>query len=153
MKYRKLIIAWSVVSLMVAVLLVVLWARSYQTRTYITLRTSSDYVVEIGSNMGSCYAARYPSTHVPRRWSIASFPAGRPNIVAKELFWLPPFLSIQQWGSADHMRLFSTHWFLVLLSASLGMLPWLRWRFSLRTLLIVATLVAVVLGAIAYFAN
>ena len=36
----------------------------------------------------------------------------------------------------------------VLLMAALAAVPWLRWRFSLRTLLIAMTLVAVVLGII-----
>src|SRR3954451_10077109 len=40
-------------------------------------------------------------------------------------------------------------WFMVLLVATAGILPWIRrrsWRFSLRTLLIATTLVAVLLG-------
>jgi len=41
-------------------------------------------------------------------------------------------------------------WFLVVLTSALATLPWIRWtsRFTLRTLLIVTTLVAVVLGLI-----
>ena len=35
-----------------------------------------------------------------------------------------------------------------MLSATLAVAPWLRWRFTLRTLLIATTLVAVVLGLI-----
>jgi len=37
-------------------------------------------------------------------------------------------------------------WFVVLLVAVFTTLPWLRWRFSLRTLLIATTLVAILLG-------
>jgi hypothetical protein len=39
-------------------------------------------------------------------------------------------------------------WFLALAFGTLAMIPWLQWsnRFSLRTLLIATTLVAVVLG-------
>jgi hypothetical protein len=49
--------------------------------------------------------------------------------------------------------LFLPYWPVVLLASTLavlGVLPWLRWRFSLRTLLIATTLVALVLGAIVY---
>ena len=42
------------------------------------------------------------------------------------------------------------HWFLVLAAIGMGALSWLRPRFSLRTLLIATTLVAVVLGLIVY---
>ena len=40
------------------------------------------------------------------------------------------------------------HWLLVSLIAVVATLPWLRWRFSLRTLLVAITLVALVLGII-----
>jgi hypothetical protein len=44
-------------------------------------------------------------------------------------------------------------WALIASIAIFAMLFWLRWRFSLRTLLIATTLVAVGLGAIAYMAR
>ena len=47
------------------------------------------------------------------------------------------------------------NWFLVSLIGSLAAVPWIKWskRFSLRTLLIATTLVAVLLGAIIYAAK
>ena len=42
------------------------------------------------------------------------------------------------------------HWLPALLFAAVAAIPWLRWRFSLRTLLIATTLVAVVLGLIVW---
>ena len=46
-------------------------------------------------------------------------------------------------------------WSLMVLAASIGLAPWIRWskRFSLRTLLIATTLVAVVLGLIVWAAR
>lgn len=43
-------------------------------------------------------------------------------------------------------------WFLVLMSPAISMLPWLRWsnRYSLRTLLVATTLVAIALGFIVW---
>jgi hypothetical protein len=41
-------------------------------------------------------------------------------------------------------------WFLVAVAAALSIAPWLRFRFSLRTLLIAMTLFAVVLGLIVW---
>ena len=38
------------------------------------------------------------------------------------------------------------HWFAILIAGAASVAPWFRWRFSLRTLLIATTLVAVVLG-------
>ena len=44
------------------------------------------------------------------------------------------------------------HWFFATLAAGLAALPWFqqKWKFSLRTLLIATTLVAVVLGLIVW---
>jgi hypothetical protein len=44
------------------------------------------------------------------------------------------------------------HWFLVIISVALTAVPWLRWkrRFSLRTLLVATTVVALALGLIIY---
>jgi hypothetical protein len=42
------------------------------------------------------------------------------------------------------------YWSLVLVTPLLAVAPWIRWRFSLRTVLIATTLVAVVLGLIVY---
>jgi hypothetical protein len=50
----------------------------------------------------------------------------------------------------EHFSFIAPYWFLILLTAAIAAAPWLRWpkRFSLRTLLIATTLVAVVLGLI-----
>jgi hypothetical protein len=47
------------------------------------------------------------------------------------------------------------HWFLVALIAAFGICPWIHWskRFSLRTLLIATTLVAVGLGVVIWAAK
>ena len=40
-------------------------------------------------------------------------------------------------------------WFLVLFTGTLAAVPWIKWRFNLRTMLIGITIVALVLGAFA----
>jgi hypothetical protein len=42
------------------------------------------------------------------------------------------------------------HWFAILIAGAVAVATWIRWRFSIRTLLIATTLVAVVLGAVVY---
>ena len=56
------------------------------------------------------------------------------------LFWFNP------WG----VDISVPYSFLILLTSMVAVSPWFLWRFSLRTLLIVTTLVAVGLGAIVY---
>ena len=51
---------------------------------------------------------------------------------------------------------FIPYWMLTLLLSIVGLTPWLPWsslRFSLRTLLIATTLLAVVLGLTVYVTN
>jgi hypothetical protein len=55
----------------------------------------------------------------------------------------------------DRYSLTAPYWFFVLFSGTAAVVPWIhevRWHFSLRTLLIATTLVAVVLG-LAVYAN
>jgi len=51
----------------------------------------------------------------------------------------------------DNTELILPHWFLVFMFAAIAVAPWIRWsnRFSLRTLLIATTLIAVALGIMA----
>jgi hypothetical protein len=55
------------------------------------------------------------------------------------------FASINQWGPGDIAFRFP-FWFPVVITMALAAAPWLRWRFSLRTLLVATTLVAVGMG-------
>jgi hypothetical protein len=70
-----------------------------------------------------------------RRWAAAGRPLPNPA---------PVFgFSTATYGGTQFQL---PHWFFVGLCAGLAAIPWLRWRFSLRTLLIATTLLAVVLG-------
>jgi hypothetical protein len=51
----------------------------------------------------------------------------------------------------DHSRIVALpHWMLVVTFTAFGVAPWIRWQFSLRTMLIATTLVAVGLGLIVW---
>jgi hypothetical protein len=49
--------------------------------------------------------------------------------------------------------LFLPFWSVVLLASILAGISWLRWRFTLRTLLIATTLVAILLGLAVHFST
>ncbi len=57
------------------------------------------------------------------------------------------YVSINQYGPGDVAFRFP-YWFPVVITTAFAAAPWVRWRFSIRTVLIATTLVAVVLGAI-----
>ena len=68
---------------------------------------------------------------------------------------LPDGSSISMWGAATATLAGSgpivPYWLLILLAWCSGTLPWLSIRFGLRSLLVVLTLVAVVLGLIVWW--
>jgi hypothetical protein len=144
MKYRKLRIAWSVGWGILAVLLCVLWVRSYYVWDW--KRTpvfSGSIFTSSGLGQVCLCVTSYRGFHF--KWEA---------IDAKE--YVPPV------GGSIHG--FYTNsgtdtlnrgkfklvafplWFATLVIATLAAFPWFCWRFSLRTLLIATTLVAVVMG-------
>jgi hypothetical protein len=81
-----------------------------------------------------------------------SFPGNTDAEIAGQLgLPKPPGFSFRQPNDSVY-QLVVPHWCPVLLLAVFAALPWLRWsmRFSLRTLLIVTTFVAAVLGLIVW---
>ena len=129
MKHRKLRLAWSVGCGLVCLLLIVLWVRSrwYQDRlsgTWLVASSAQGLIVlELGD--------------LNRSWELTSESVRHPG-------WDRPGLA---WSvAANRTFVFVAHTTLAVLVALIAPLPWIRWRFSLRTLLVVATLIAILLG-------
>jgi hypothetical protein len=162
MKYRKLRIAWSVVWGVVAVLVVVVWVRSYwitETASWTFARTLVEFTSFRGQlgNLILDYGTDMPTETKFDSWPIGpnsqveyNDGTGRP---------LPSYLGFKSsWLSAPALRGGDTsefvmpYWSPAVLGVCLAACPWVRspWRFSLRTLLIATTLVAVVLGLIVW---
>jgi hypothetical protein len=119
---RRLRIAVSVFFALVAVALVVLWVRSYTWSWWVYSLSGGDQV-EIGSSPFCAWITSYDGTME---------------------FSSPGATVPYTWHFA------APHWLLVLISCAFAVFPWIRWpfRFSLRNLPIVMTLVAVVLGLV-----
>jgi|tagenome__1003787_1003787.scaffolds.fasta_scaffold20711833_1 hypothetical protein len=143
MRFRKLRIAWSVFWGLACVLLIVLWVRSYWWGDVFTFPQSSQGALGIGSiNARIMFGATNDDTFPLWEWLV------EPNRQPAE--FLPWFeVSIRSVSS----EMYVPDWLLVILTISVAVLPWIRqlsWRFSLRTLLIATTLLAVVLGLVVY---
>lgn len=128
---RCLRIAASVFFAVVTVALCVLWVRSYQWNGFF-YRVDNGNLTTIGLNKGQVYLTHSHGMAQPsfsRGWSYRGVRAALPATTSKQrLSWVCPF------------SIFTT-------VATVGVIaPWIRNRFSLRTLLIATTLVAVVLG-------
>jgi hypothetical protein len=148
MKFRKLRIAWSVGWGLASVLLIVLWVRSYWLRDAINCPIPGG--LDLGSMCGRISVSHYldspEDSRWARNWSWSSFQV---KSTPPELRAAPSW----HYGSSR----FGTYitfpiWFAVIIFAAFGVTPWVRWgrRFSLRTLLIATTIIAVVLGLIVW---
>ena len=147
MRFRKLRIAFSATCLIACVLLIALWVRSYWRLDRIDRVYKNGTSLFIASNYGAVLVRTGNrnsfSLNAPIRWKLRS---ELPN---------PGFPRVN-WTNLLSDYVIIPCWFPVLMSAvfaALGGLPWLGCRFSLRTLLISMTLVAVVLGLIVWTAR
>jgi hypothetical protein len=152
MRFRKLRIAWSVFWGAAAVLLIVLWVRSYWWCDNVIGplgATRSFCVWSDRGQLGICL--------VPQR--LQSLADGGPW--ASGHAWLGD-LSPRDYGFTPWLPSWATEnyvvaptWLIALLIAAIAAASWMHWsiRFRLRTLLFATTLAAVVLGLIVYAAR
>ena len=174
LKFRKLRIAWSVCCGLVCVLLIVLWVRSYWCVEIYSGQISANRFVGIGILPGAIGGSiddggiSYRETLPTDKWlesterTLSQVAVNQKRLKQtnpQKLKQLRPPLPLPSriWGVAVFRtgQIFVPFWFLFLLATTSAALPWVKWsnRFSLRTLLIVTTLVAVVLGLIAWAAK
>ena len=145
MKYRKLRFGWSVVWGVAAVFLIVLWVRSYWKKDSIYRTYSNGMSHYFTSNNGVMLLSPWP---IPLPLAPLTMSTGwklRSDEVDIRLGGT--------WGLWPSGSIFVFPYFApVLLSAALAAASLVSWRrrFSLRTLLIATTLVAVGLGLIVY---
>jgi hypothetical protein len=164
MRFRKLRIAFSATCLVACVLLVALWVRSYWIVDAPHLKLSGYILCRVTSFRGSIFFK------VDKVMALNEFPSrdevrSAANVDWPRWGWWTP--TIQQyangrpipkhfpWFSCTAFKTFfslkTPFWFWSIMCGTIAGLPWVRqWhlRFSLRTLLIATTLVAVMLGLI-----
>ena len=152
---RYLRIGFSFTCIIACLLLIVLWVRSYHHYENVTLYCSG---VQIDFRTGrgkALYEIRHSTTPSAHFLWYATHP-----VIEGGLYYSKPLFEIL-YLHGENPRLVKLglatsvipYWLLVplpVLFASLGWVTNLRWRYSLRTLLITTTLVAVVLGFIAW---
>jgi hypothetical protein len=152
MRFRKLRIAWSVGCGIACVLLIVLWVRSYWRTDSMTLWKASPsrfaYIQSVAGRLNFCKDVMSPGE--PRFQTLPLDESSTGFIRAlrrcENRFG---FGEISDWSLS---AVIVPYWFLVLASMAITAAPWItliRFRFSLRTMLIATTLIAVVLGLIA----
>ena len=142
---RLLRIGWSAGCVIACLLLIVLWVRSYwwvdmvnggltDTRSFQAISCQGKLAVIVAPYVGFWHYECSPPAQCG--WRIEQFRRFR-------------FLAIVQRTNA-RQELAISYQLILVLCVSLTAAPWLRYQFSLRTLLVVTALVAVVLGVIVW---
>jgi hypothetical protein len=149
-RFRNLRIAWSVVCSIATVLLVVLWVRSYWWEDgLVWVRGSARNVILVNSKSGTLGFSFCPGGDAEEQLLPPFFKLTRPLPRNSQV---TPFA----WFSDAVLTIIRVPtWALIALSVAIGTTPWFGHprRFSLRTLLIATTVVAVGLGLIVYLAR
>jgi hypothetical protein len=157
MKHCKLRIAWSVGWGVVAVMLIALWVRSHFAQDWWYVSLFNHQNLELTQQNG-CLSLTLFQTSGPldlksHSWTFPentlfknsrAFGEMRVNKAGFGDVWFP-----------RSKRIVFPFWLPVAVLALLGTAPWLRhirWRFRLRTLIITMTIVAAVLGLLAWLA-
>ena len=136
---RYLRIAWSVAWGLACGLLIVLWVRSYSRLDALFCEHLRNVVSSRGELCFSCSVSAPPTIPVTEHrfgpFSTMSFANSDKYVQVGNEGWAIPT------------------WLPIVLAGSLLPIPWLRVRFSLRTLLIATTLIAAVLGLIVWLGS
>jgi len=150
MKHRNFRIAWSVAWGVVVVLLCVLWVRSFWWWDMFRLLPSANsWRMGVDSAYGSVALGLGKGE---TSW-LTSNPIDQTSIdLLTSSMRENTFFGVGYLSAPTFFSVLIPHWAMILLSATIASIPWLRRskRYSLRTLLIATTLIAVVLGIIVF---
>jgi hypothetical protein len=146
MRFRKLRIAWSVAWGVVAVLVCAAWVQSYLKYTSVEVLVTPAFRYSLHSVHGTLALDRWYRT-----FSASEF---MPRYQESDMLRLATNAGLKiersPAGGIDAARV--SYWLLNLTVIVIAAIPWLPWssRFSLRTLLLATTLVAIGLGFVVY---
>ncbi len=151
MRSHKLRITWSVACGIATVLLVVLWVRSYWRYDWISRQLAFDHNLNFASHSGELSLQKGIEYGSNIRRKPGSYLYGSDDFIETRQRTFP--LRFEFTRDYDYPTIVVPNWFVASLVAAAATVPWIRWRFGLRTLLIATTLVAVILGTIVYAAK
>jgi hypothetical protein len=155
LKYLR--IAVTALCLTACMLLTALWVRSYRWVDVANGPRLGSRIVTIGSTPGVLCIA-FPSVSISwiGPWDRHSFNVNWREGSRNDGTQID---TLRIWGTFAYENanrgVYIPYWFGVFISATAATIPWISWsrRFSLRTLLIATTLVAVGMGAVVFLAR
>jgi hypothetical protein len=142
---RKLRIAVSVLFGLATVIVVIFWIRSYTLQDSVRLKILPRFYIQslAGDARMIVWFERQPSA----TWFEWRSTRILTHTTAQSDNRIPPF-DLNFWPT--FARLYLAHWVLALTTGFLAVAPWVRRRYGVRTILGAMTVVAVLLGTIAW---
>jgi hypothetical protein len=138
-KYRKLRIAWSGAWGLLSVVVIAWWLRSYFVWDLLEFKNGSSFYSAFGQYRLVLYEGESVEQWRYHAGGIGSWSSAHrylADFYVASLSWL--------------LEVRFPHWFAALSLAFVAGVTWIRWRFSLRTLLLAISLVAAVLGLVVW---
>jgi hypothetical protein len=148
MRYRKLRVAWSVGWGVLCVLLVALWVRSYRNLLGEEVLVTARNRYAVHSFSGTVIFQQRRRVFFNSRERMIPYPHNYFFTLTKRTT-----LGVGHHSDGWYNAVSIPYALLLPAMAGVAASPWIRWRFSLRTLLIGMTLAAVVLGTVVWVAT
>jgi hypothetical protein len=152
MRFRKLRIAWSVTNGITCLLLIVCWVVSYHFIIWVGAPINGDTRLESAFGHWMLWEEYGRDMHLGK-WFVDYWSTAEDDTLENKLEARLPsgFGTYQLYPTGiGHDAIVVKQWAPVLAFTGLTVLPWFPSRFTLRTLLIATTLVAVGLGLVVY---
>jgi hypothetical protein len=149
---RFLRIAVTALSLTACVLMIALWVRSYWVQDIVTVRPAATRTLTLDSFMGRMELTTEPRVlrrfAIVTHWEYDEVPPSTDYTFGFRRKYVVNDDGALGWLRGHRYTVAFPHWLFITTMATLVAIPWLRWRFSLRALLIATALIAVALGLI-----
>lgn len=142
-------IGWTIACATAAVLTVVLWVRSYWWWDVYNSGMVGRQSATVGSSQGWLGIVVRIGDLPGRAYSLGAIPYEVEHVEDMHWEW---HASRYPWGGREY-EFQIPYWFPVGGAVVLGAATWMPWRFSLRTMLIAITLLAVALGSIVWLSS
>lgn len=157
MTFRKWRIAFSAIAVVGCVMLGALWLRSFWTMDALCARSTGAGSIVVVSILGEIeLRSDQTATDIaPPPMSLYTGQIWHDQLDDSYRLWFEPEFAGFSFRSAKlaDLEIDIPYWFIIVLAGALGIAPWLSRRFSLRTLLLTATTIAIGLGMLLLLEN
>lgn len=154
-RFRRLRIAWSVLAAGACICVAAIWVRSFvRSESLLVFPDNGRYFLKLWSMRGGLlvdFGTEPPGSGPPPFfWKLFKSTQNPddfhtpPSILGFRFVRSNPNRGNVPYNQNDFQRI--PYWFFIFLAAAVGTVPWIRWSFSVRTMIIAVTVIAALLA-------